>query len=407
MRVLGALLGVVLGVGALAGMIWIARYAPWVERVQPNLPLGARPPAAAQEAPPPTAPHSADKNDVKVRPPLADKPPFPKAFTGVRVFEFGTMAVNEEQKHTFKIRNKGEGPLDLEVGPSTCKCTVGSLSKKRVEPGESVQVELTWRAKETSQNFAQSATIWTSDPDAPDIQFKVYGKVVEKYVVIPEKAWHAGHVTDVQEGSTTAQVASMLDSFNITKVESNSPNVKVTYVPLDAITLMSLHGKAGYQFTVKVDRGMPMGQFRVPVRIHTTLEGNKTIEIDVTGSRSGPMLFLPPVGKGLWIAEKSRLNLGRVLHDVGAKVKLPAIIYGIKDKFKVLKTNSDADFLKVSLEPNPEIAQGEQQGVYFVFELPPGSPAVTRVSPNSVHITLETNHPKLKEIAFEVEFICQ
>jgi hypothetical protein len=32
---------------------------------------------------------------------------------------------------------------------------------------------------------------------------------------------------------------------------------------------------------------------------------------------------------------------------------------------------------------------------------------VTRVSPNSVHITLETNHPKLKEIAFEVEFICQ
>jgi hypothetical protein len=407
MRVLGVVLGVVLGASALAGTIWVARYAPWIRRVEPILPLIAPLPTSSKPAMPMPPPHSDDKKDAKPRPQLADKPPFPKVDTGHRVHEFGTMAVNEEQKHTFKIRNKGEGPLELEVGPSTCKCTVGTLSKKKVMPGESVDVELSWRAKETTQNFAQSATIWTNDPDAPDVQFKVYGKVVEKYVVIPEKAWHAGHVTDVQEGETTAQVASMLERFQITKVESNSPNVKVTFVPMDPVALMSLHGKAGYQFVVKVDRGMPMGPFRVPVRIHTTLEGNKTIEIDVTGTRSGPMLFLPPIGHGLWQAEKSRLNLGRVLSNVGSKVKLPAIVYGIKDKFKVLKTTSDADFLKVTIEPNPEIAQGEQQGFYFVFELPPGSPAVTRVSPNSVHVTLETNHPKLKEINFDVEFICQ
>ena len=83
------------------------------------------------------------------------------------MYEFGSMAVNEEKKHTFKIRNTGEGPLQLEVGPSTCKCTVGSLSKKNVLPGEEVNVELTWKAKEVSQNFAQSATIWTSDCAMP------------------------------------------------------------------------------------------------------------------------------------------------------------------------------------------------------------------------------------------------
>jgi hypothetical protein len=42
-----------------------------------------------------------------------------------------------------------------------------------------------------------------------------------------------------------------------------------------------------------------------------------------------------------------------------------------------------------------------------VFELPKDSPGETRVTPNGVHVTLETNHPKLKEIHFEVEFICQ
>ncbi len=68
---------------------------------------------------------------------------------------------------------------------------------------------------------------------------------------------------------------------------------------------------------------------------------------------------------------------------------------------------SDADFLKVGAEPNKGITSGEQQGINFTFELPPNSPAVTRVSPNSVHVTLDTNHPKLKHLEFEVEFICQ
>jgi|HubBroStandDraft_5_1064220.scaffolds.fasta_scaffold07982_4 hypothetical protein len=407
MRALGAILGVVLGTGALAGTIWCARYAPWVPKTEGNRalidPRGSKGPV--QPLPPP--PPKEDDAKKPKRPPLADKAPFPKAATGPRVYEFGSMALNEEKKHTFSIKNAGQGPLDLEVGPSSCKCTVGTLSKKKVMPGESVDVELTWRGKELQTNFAQYATIWTSDPDAPDIQFKVYGKVVEKYVVIPQKDWHAGHVTDVQEGVTTGQVASMIDAFKVTSIDSANPHVKVTFAPLDVMALMSLRGKAGYEFTVKVDRDMPVGTFRVPLRIHTTLEGGKTIEIDVTGTRSGPILFLPPEGRGLWQNEKQRLNLGQVRRDVGSKVTLPAIIYGMKDNFKVLKTTNDAEYLKVTVVPNKEITSGEQQGANFIFELPPGSPAVTRVSPDSVHVTLDTNHPKLKQIVFEVEFICQ
>jgi hypothetical protein len=414
MRVVGAVLGVVLGVGALAGTIWVARYSPWVD--QP--PHGSLTKVGQQApVPPPVAegkadksPHPAPKQEEKpgpVRPRVADKAPFPKVATAERVFEFGAMGVNEERKHSFKIRNKGEGPLELEVGPCTCKCTLSGLSKKKVPPGESVDVELTWKPIEVASNFAQQCTIWTSDPDSPDVMFKVYGEVAQKYHVVPEKAWHAGHVTDAQDGSTTAQIYSSVEKFAIKSVDSGSPHVKVTFVPLDMIQLMSLKVKAGYEFKINVDRGVAMGQFRVPVHIHTTLEGNRTIEIDVTGSRSGPVLFLPPWGKAIWNAEKSWLNLGRVDHVKGAKVVLPAIVYGIKDKFKVLKTTSDADFLNVSTQPNPEISTGEQQGVNFIFEIPAGSPPVTRVTPNAVHVTIETNHPRLKKMEFQLEFVGQ
>ncbi|HEV3298585.1 MAG TPA: DUF1573 domain-containing protein [Planctomycetaceae bacterium] len=410
MRVLGAVLGIVLGMGALAGTIWLGRYSPLVTPYEPHRPLIDPRGRTTEAPPPPPQPAVEDKKDVNPRPPVATKEPFPKAVTGVRVFDFGSMGVNEEKKHTFSISNRGQGPLELEVGPCTCKCTVGGLSKKKVLPGEKVDVELAWRPKEVATNFAQQCTIWTSDPDSPEIQFKVYGKVDNKYQVIPERVWHAGHVTDVQEGTTTGQVISTIEKFKVTSVESTNPHVQVTFVPLDGISLMGLHGKAGFEFTVKADRELAIGTFRVPIRIHTTLEGNKTIEIDVTGTRSGPMLFLPPrslQGSAMWLAEKSRLSMGRVRRELGKKVSLPAIIYGIKDKFQILKTTSDADYLKVSIAPNPEIAQGEQQGVLFVFELPKNSPGETRVSPNSVHVTLATNHPKLKEIHFEVEFICQ
>jgi Protein of unknown function (DUF1573) len=409
MRPLGAVLGVVLGMGALAGTIWVARYAPWVEPTKTHKPLGVPPDAPIAEPTKSPAPaHPAeDKKPTKSRPQIAEKPPFPKASTGDRVYEFGAMGVHEEKKHKFSIQNQGQGPLELEVGPCTCKCTVGGLSKKKVLFGESVEVELTWKPIETSMNFAQQCTIWTNDPESPEIQFKVYGKVAEKYVVLPAKAWHAGHVTDVQDGKTTAQIASTIEKFQISSVESANPHVKVDYVPMDVVTLLGLRARAGFEFRVKVDRGMAVGKFRVPVRIHTTLEGNKTIEIDVTGTRSGPVLFLPPRGAATWNAEKASLNLGRVYHEKGAKVVLPAIVYGIKDKFQILKTTSDADFLKISVEPNPEITKGEQQGVLFVFEIPPGSPPVTRMSPNAVRITLETNHPKLKQMQFELEFISQ
>ena len=38
------------------------------------------------------------------------------------VFDFNVLPPNVEQSHKFKIRNIGDKPLHLLVGPKTCKC---------------------------------------------------------------------------------------------------------------------------------------------------------------------------------------------------------------------------------------------------------------------------------------------
>jgi hypothetical protein len=77
----------------------------------------------------------------------------------------------------------------------------------------------------------------------------------------------------------------------------------------------------------------------------------------------------------------------------------------MKDKFQLLGVKSSDSFVKVSLEPNPAISNGAQQGVRFVFEVPPGSPPVNYMTRKPVHVTVNTNHPQLKDLDFDLQFV--
>jgi Protein of unknown function (DUF1573) len=420
MRPLGVIVAVVVGFGAISGTIWLGRYSPWAakyERPKMRWERGTgeeqkklQEAAAADKRKGPVAQPPEEKT-IDPKPPVADKPPFPKAVTGERIHEFGTMGINEEQKHKFQITNKGEGPLVIAKGPTNCKCTISSISKKDLATGETATVEMSWTPREADPAFSKTATIYTNDPELPEIQFKVFGKVAQLYYLRPEKEWYAGLVTDVDDGKTRGTIGSEIDkTFKILKIETNDPHLKVASRRLNPLELRKDKLKSGYELSVTIDKGIPMGAYRKDVIVHTSLEGNKTINVPIAGHRSGPILFLPPViisgseTRPYWISERQLLNLGRVSPSVGVKVALPAIIFDTKEKFQLLEAKTN-DFIKVTAQPDPTIGSAERQGIRFIFEIPPGSPPVVRIRPNAAHVTLKTNHPRLAELKVEVEYI--
>jgi hypothetical protein len=432
MRPLAFIISVLFGIGAVTATIWVGRYSPLAEKTPERIPMRWEPgtgenqmrlmrEAKEKELMEKASQNAAVKKAIEAenkkvealeakRPAVATTAPFPKAVMPSKVHDFGSMGVNEEKKHKFIIENKGEGPLLLAKGPTNCKCTISEISQNSVPPGGKAEIEMSWTPRETSPTFAKTATIWTNDPDASAIEFKIFGRVVQQFLVRPEHVWHAGHVTDVTDGVMLGSITSGIDpDFKITSIEMPDPNVKVTYRSLTAKERMRDALKAGYQFTVTVGKGIPAGHYRREMKIHTTLEGNKTIDVEVTAMRSGPILFLSPIGnsRAYWNPERSLINMGRFTHEGGCKVVLPALVYGTKEKFQIVGIDRDADFVRVTTEPNPEIGSGEQQGVRFIFEVPPGAPPVTRIMPNAVHLKLTTNHPKLKELTFLVEFVSQ
>jgi hypothetical protein len=57
------------------------------------------------------------------------------------------------------------------------------------------------------------------------------------------------------------------------------------------------------------------------------------------------------------------------------------------------------------VEPDPAIATTGRQGVRFVFEVPPGAPAVTHMVRDPLHVTITTNHPTVHQIDIAVALV--
>src|SRR5262245_43679246 len=62
-------------------------------------------------------------------------------------YDFGEMERFAKGRHSFTFTNKGQYPLKLALGDTTCKCTLSKLAEDEIPPGKSAEVTLEWDAK--------------------------------------------------------------------------------------------------------------------------------------------------------------------------------------------------------------------------------------------------------------------
>ena len=399
-----------------SGAIWLARYSPWTKKETPakeltvvrkqkiynemeDLRAGREPRESAGIASDPT---------IDPRPKIAEEPPFPKLAIEERVYQFGKMEVDEEKKHSFRIQNKGKGPLQIGRGPTTCTCTISKLQNGTIAPGGFADVELRWKPTKGDPKFHKTALVWTSDPEFREVAFEIAGEVVPKIEVVPP-ALNAGEVTEEHGAAATGLIGSQLDkNLKIVAVEPADANLTVSYKPLAKSELDRRQWTAGYEVTATVGQGIPWGHYRSLARIRTA---NTIINLEVTAVRTGTIRFLQPVpivgSPALWSASKSMLNLGIFRHEQGRKIAIPALVSSMKGELRLASVESNVDFLKIQVEPDPGIQTGNRQGIRFVLEVPPGSPPVAFPSWAPAHVKVRTNHPTLSEINFDVALISQ
>jgi len=158
----------------------------------------------------------------------------------------------------FKYENKGTKPIRIVSTKSSCGCTVASLKKDEVAPGEKGEVTATFKIGGRTGVQQKSITVETDDAAQPVTNLLLKAVIAQAVEIQPTFVfWQMGEAPKPK----TIKVKASKD-VSITKVEvaSSSP-----------------------EFTTKVEKGSAPGEFNISVEPKTTsqpLNATLTIKSD-------------------------------------------------------------------------------------------------------------------------------
>lgn len=332
----------------------------------------------------------------------------PVAEAEAPAYNFGVMEVGSTLSHSFTIHNKGQAPLKLNKGNTTCKCTLSHLEDSQIAPGASGSVTLEWQGKGEIGPFRQTADILTNDPIHPKLALSVEGELTEAVLIEPTEVVFSSLSARDPNQATFRVYALHTDHLEITEhhfeSEQGSKQFDVAITPLDADELKTHRAKSGVLATLTSKPILPLGPIRQKIVLDTNLPNRPELEVAVSGTVVSDI----SVYGSDFSTSNSMLRLGLVKSKEGAERTLRIVTRGphAKDiKFTVAKKYPE--FLDVKLGEMTELKQGQVTQVPVTITVPAGSPPANHLGTvlgKIGEVVLETNHPDLKEVPIKVYF---
>ena len=110
--------------------------------------------------------------------------------------------------------NRGDQPLTLNPGSTSCSCTVSEIKDSELAPGQSTKVLVSWRSKGRVGPFQQSVTVITSDPLRPEVTLTIKGEYTQAVYADPDEL-------------TFGQIAGNEPVTHETRIFCNLPNQQI------------------------------------------------------------------------------------------------------------------------------------------------------------------------------------
>lgn len=383
--------------------------------------------------------------------------PFAKfVVVGEPSYDFGVMEHLQTGTHEFKVRNDGKVPLKMVALPKdqTCSCTLGSLGKDGLKPGEETSVKLSWTIKSPNPVFQHSAKIRTDDPENLVTTFYVRGFVGNRLVLKPSNEVAVGALHEKEPTERKMILFSeVVEAFEVTKFDASNPLIVAKANPLTVeeinlaikdpneaksraamlqmaeeakkhvppggilsipepaqqqppgdLTGKSPEPKCGYELHITFHPGFPIGKMRESMLIHTNIPNSAPVHVSFTGSRSGPVQILGTAGI-LWSPEESVVRLGRFPAKAGKKAKLVVLIKKSEQELEITEAKLDPPLLKYEFRKDESFNAPVLNKYELVLEVPAGgSPLSLGGGQRTGTVVLQTNHPEAKTIRFDLEF---
>ena len=377
-------------------------------------------------------------NDPSSLPSPSKSGPHPKAvLVGGDEFDFGIMEQGQESQHVFVIRNDGEAPLRLAAnyqGANTCECTVGSLERDLVPPGETVNVTVSWGIKKPVVGFAHSARIRTNDPDHVTIPLVIKGVIGRRAVILPSTNWSIGQLDS--DGTVEVDLtlhSEISDQFKLLKIENPSGRIVTKSQALDAEELKALGTadlaspadkekidkaitrlkagarrplpKAGYKITATVDSSkFVSGPFLETLTFYTDLSEDHEISFHIRGSRSGMIEFMRTPGNE-WDSKNLVLRLGTFSAAKGKSVRIPMLVKGVTGDGEIRIKSVKPKFLEINFERDTKFPAKKNRRYWMTLTVPKGKPPIVLTTRRHGEVVLELDGDTKRSMRFFIGFV--
>ena len=322
-------------------------------------------------------------------------------------FDFGTMDRFARATHTFRIRNDGNSPLELALGATTCKCTVGNLNASRLAPGEETDVKLEWQVKTGDMRFEQSAELITNDPHHNPIRLVIHGLVIDT-VRLAEPQITLNDLSANEESVFRMPVY----AFRATDLAvvshrwlkpDNADRLQVSVEPLDPAEAKPAGVTSGVTIVLKALPGLPLGPLAETLQLTLNIPDTDPLDVPVFGSVVSDVSL---VGPGV-NATRLLFNVGQGRSSAGLKRTAYVVVKGphrSETEVQLVGTEPAAEFQATLGEPlrdNPALVRYP-----LSIEIPPNTTPVARTGEeNYARVKLTTTHPQVKELVVKLRYI--
>lgn len=204
----------------------------------------------------------------------------PKAVVENPLFDFGTALEGKMVNHVFKIKNTGEGYLDIRGVKTSCGCTTGSPSKSHVASGDESEIAVAFDTRFQKGHQVRTITAFTNDPNNPQIAMTLQG-VIKKQVEASPGEVAFGTVRKGSEGTREIVINDLVGGgpFKVGPISNSNSAIKVTQEK-------RTDGKPGALIKVALLKTMPVGAFDDTIKVTTN---RVPIQVDVFGTVTGDL----------------------------------------------------------------------------------------------------------------------
>ena len=143
--------------------------------------------------------------------------------------DFGKMSPGKKASHNFVILNNGNAPLQIKDVRPSCGCTVATLPKSKLEPGENTFIEIAFNSSGMLGNVHKSITLLSDDPVNPKVEL-TFGASIVQEIMLSRSAVYFKEVS--RYGSTSLPIR--LESGNEMSVEVTEINIPVPFITCEA-----------------------------------------------------------------------------------------------------------------------------------------------------------------------------